>query len=89
MYFCFRCRRVFHLEIARRKYKSIFKVILLKTVTGQRRIQPIFRGPLKVAEEFWDFLGSTGTYKDLLDSFEKVGVELRHEIDEYFRKHVK
>lgn len=44
---------------------------------------------LKVAEEFWDFLGGTGTYKDLLDSFEKVGVELRHEIDEYFKKYVK
>lgn len=44
---------------------------------------------LKVAEEFWDFLGGTGTYKDLLDCFEKVGVELRHEIDEYFKKYVK
>lgn len=41
---------------------------------------------LKVAEEFWDFLGGTGTYDDLLDCFERVGIELRSEIDEYFRK---
>lgn len=41
---------------------------------------------LKVAEEFWDFLGGKGTYDDLLDCFEKVGIELRPEIDEYFRK---
>lgn len=41
---------------------------------------------LKVAEEFWDFLGGAGTYQDLLDIFERVGIELRPEIDEYFRK---
>ncbi|HNV24493.1 MAG TPA: TdeIII family type II restriction endonuclease [Candidatus Omnitrophota bacterium] len=41
---------------------------------------------LKVAEEFWDFLGGKGSYSDLLDCFEKVGIELRLEIDEYFRK---
>ena len=41
---------------------------------------------LKVAEEFWDFLGGEGTYSDLLDCFEKVGIELRPEIDQYFRK---
>lgn len=39
---------------------------------------------LKVAEEFWDFLGGEGTYTQLLDSFEKVGIELREEIDAYF-----
>lgn len=39
---------------------------------------------LKVAEEFWDFLGGQGAYKDLLDCFEKAGIELRPEIDEYF-----
>jgi len=42
---------------------------------------------LKVADEFWDFLGGTGTYSQLLDIFEKVGIELRCEIDEYFEKH--
>lgn len=42
---------------------------------------------LKVAEEFWDFLGGEGTYQQLLDIFEKVGVELRMEIDNYFAKY--
>ena len=41
---------------------------------------------LKVADEFWDFLGGDGAYQDLLDCFEKVGIELRCEIDEYFEK---
>ena len=41
---------------------------------------------LKVAEEFWDFLGGEGAYEDLLDCFEKVGVELRDEIDKYFSR---
>lgn len=43
---------------------------------------------LKVADEFWDFLGGKNTYKDLLSCFEKVGVELRDEIDNYFKKYV-
>lgn len=42
---------------------------------------------LKVAEEFWDFLGGQGTYQQLLDIFERVGVELRPEIDGYFAKY--
>jgi predicted metal-binding protein len=41
---------------------------------------------LKVAEEFWDFLGGKGSYLELLDCFERVGIELRPEIDEYFSK---
>jgi type II restriction enzyme len=41
---------------------------------------------LKVAEEFWDFLGGEGTYQELLDIFERVGIELRPEIDEYFAR---
>jgi type II restriction enzyme len=41
---------------------------------------------LKVQDEFWDFLGGRGAYLDLLDCFEKVGIELRDEIDAYFRK---
>jgi type II restriction enzyme len=41
---------------------------------------------LKVANEFWDFLGGDGAYEDLLDCFERVGIELRPEIDEYFLK---
>ncbi len=39
---------------------------------------------LKVAEEFWDFLGGKGTYASLLDCFERVGIEMRKEIDDYF-----
>lgn len=42
---------------------------------------------LKVANEFWDFLGGEGTYRQLLDTFEKVGIELRPEIDNYFAKY--
>ena len=41
---------------------------------------------LKVAEEFWEFLGGSEAYSELLDCFEKVGVELRSEIDDYFLK---
>lgn len=41
---------------------------------------------LKVADEFWDFLGGQGTYQDLLGCFERVGIELRDEIDEYFAR---
>ncbi|MCL2038955.1 MAG: TdeIII family type II restriction endonuclease [Bacteroidetes bacterium] len=41
---------------------------------------------LKVAEEFWDFLGGEGAYQELLDCFEKAGIELRTEIDNYFNK---
>jgi len=39
---------------------------------------------LKVAGELWNFLGNDGTYKELLDCFERAGIELRSEIDEYF-----
>ena len=39
---------------------------------------------LKVAEEFWDFLGGSGAYNELLNCFERVGMEMRSEIDEYF-----
>jgi Type II restriction endonuclease, TdeIII len=41
---------------------------------------------LKVAEEFWDFLGGPGAYLALLDIFERVGIELRPEIDAYFKR---
>ena len=39
---------------------------------------------LKVAREFWDFLGGENTYEELLQIFEEVGVELRPEIDARF-----
>lgn len=41
---------------------------------------------LKVAEEFWNFLGGHGVYNDLLDIFERIGLELRPEIDAYFAR---
>ena len=41
---------------------------------------------LKVADKFWDFLGGDGAYQDLLDCFERVGLQLRPEIDQYFEK---
>jgi hypothetical protein len=41
---------------------------------------------LKVAEELWDFLGGDGAYLKLLNCFERVGIELRTEIDKYFSK---
>lgn len=42
---------------------------------------------LKVAEEFWDFLGGHGAYQQLLNIFERAGIELRPEIDEYFSRY--
>jgi type II restriction enzyme len=42
---------------------------------------------LKVANEFWDFIGGEGAYQDLLNIFERVGIELRPEIDNYFTRY--
>ena len=44
---------------------------------------------LMVAERFWDFLGGKGAYIELLDCFEKAGIELRPEIDDYFARYNK
>ncbi len=41
---------------------------------------------LKVAKEFWDFLGGKDAYEELLVCFEKAGIELRPKIDKYFSK---
>jgi hypothetical protein len=43
---------------------------------------------LKVADEFWDFLGGEGAYLQLLDIFERIGIELRPEIDRYFSRYI-
>jgi hypothetical protein len=45
------------------------------------------KNELKVANEFWDFLAGHGTYQQILDIFEDVGIELRSEIDQYFSKY--
>ncbi|MCE5340388.1 MAG: TdeIII family type II restriction endonuclease [Planctomycetaceae bacterium] len=42
---------------------------------------------LKVANEFWDFIGGEGAYQDLLNIFEQIGIELRPEIDAYFSRY--
>lgn len=47
------------------------------------------KNELKVADEFWDFLGGEGAYEDLLKCFERIGIELRKEIDAYFAKYNK
>jgi type II restriction enzyme len=41
---------------------------------------------LKVAEEFWNYLGGEGAFEDLLDCFELAGLEIQQEIDAYFSK---
>ena len=44
------------------------------------------RHEILIAEELWDFLGGEGSYVDLLDAFEMAGIELRDEIDSYFKQ---
>lgn len=41
---------------------------------------------LMIGEEFWDFLGGRGIYAEVLDCFEKAGIELRPELDAHFSK---
>jgi type II restriction enzyme len=43
---------------------------------------------LYVGEEFWNFLGGEGAYPELLDAFERAGIEMRSELDAYFGKFV-
>jgi type II restriction enzyme len=40
-------------------------------------------------EGFWDFLGGEGAFTNLLTILEKVGLELRGEIDDYFKRYNK
>ncbi len=44
---------------------------------------------LKVAEEFWNFIAGDNIYSELLECFERVGIELREEIDLYFKTFIK
>ena len=37
-----------------------------------------------IAEEFWNFLAGFDVHDQLLDCFERAGLELRDEIDAYF-----
>lgn len=43
-------------------------------------------GEILVGEEFWNFVASNNIYEELLDVFQKVGEELREEIDKKFDK---
>ncbi len=42
---------------------------------------------LKVANEFWDFLGGDNTYDALIECFTEVGIEMRDEIDIHFKNY--
>jgi hypothetical protein len=44
------------------------------------------KNELLVAEEFWEFLGGQNSYVEILKVFEQVGIEMRGEIDHYFKK---
>ncbi|MGI6394387.1 MAG: TdeIII family type II restriction endonuclease [bacterium] len=71
---------------------SIFEPVALelgKVNFKKASVHQVSGDNISEAAEFWDFLGGTGTYTDLLDCFERVGVELRSEIDEYFKKFLK
>lgn len=46
------------------------------------------KNELKVGEEFWDFLSGDGIYNDLLNCFERVGIELTNKIDDHFKKNI-
>jgi len=44
------------------------------------------KNEVMVSNEFWDFLGGTGAYDELLYCFEQAGIALRPEIDAYFAR---
>ena len=55
------------------------------TMRGMLEIEN--QSQLMVAEEFWNFLaGGEDVYQALLDCFENVGIEMRREIDDHFRR---
>ncbi len=39
-----------------------------------------------IAEEYWDFLGGSGTYEELLEIFDEVGKEFKDKIQEKIRE---
>ena len=45
------------------------------------------RNEILVGAEFWDFIGGEGAYNDLLDCFEKAGIEMRAELDACFARY--
>ena len=43
-----------------------------------------FENELKIAADFFECLAGDCAYEEILDCFERVGIELREEIDCYF-----
>ncbi len=41
---------------------------------------------IKIAEDFWDFLGGSGSYEMLLEAFGEVGDEMRDEFEAFFSR---
>jgi type II restriction enzyme len=41
---------------------------------------------IKIADEFWDFIGGDNSYGDLLDCFMQAGIFLRPRINKYFNR---
>ena len=39
-----------------------------------------------IGKDFWDFLGGSGAYEDLIEIYEEVGEEIRPELDKKFKK---
>jgi type II restriction enzyme len=39
-----------------------------------------------VGKDFWDYLGGAGAFEDLIDIYEKVGEEIRPELEKKFKK---
>ena len=55
------------------------------TMRGMLEIEN--QSQLMVDDEFWNFLaGGDDVYEDLLDCFKNVGMRMRDDIDEYFRR---
>ncbi len=54
------------------------------TIKGMLEIQN--QSQLMVGAEFWDFLAGEPIYDELLACFERVGIAMREEIDDYFAR---
>jgi type II restriction enzyme len=39
-----------------------------------------------IGKDFWDYLGGVGAYEDLVNIYEKIGDEIRPELDKKFKK---
>ena len=78
----YRVRDYIKYDIYDSEVKNILFLILSRTMRGMLDLHE----ELKVADEFWDFIGGQGTYNNLLQCFEEVGIDMREEIDAYFSR---